>query len=95
MKCPVCGEAIEVPRPIGRRDTCPRCDADLHACRCCAHYDPKAYNECREPQAERVLEKEAGNFCDFFVLSGEAGSGDGRMSEKDKAKAALDALFKK
>jgi hypothetical protein len=39
---------------VGRTATCEKCNADLHACVQCAHYDPKAYNQCHEPQAERV-----------------------------------------
>lgn len=94
MKCPVCAAEIKIPLPIGRRDECPSCHADLHACRCCRFYDPSAHNECHEPQADRVLEKEAGNFCDYFSLTGEHVGGAGG-SRKDNAKAALDALFKK
>jgi hypothetical protein len=52
---------------VGRRDTCPRCGVDLHSCRQCRFHDPRAYNECREPQAERVLDKERGNICDYFA----------------------------
>ena len=94
MKCPVCGADIDPPLPIGRRESCDRCAASLHACRCCKFYDTSAYNECREPQADRVVDKEAANFCDYFDPSGVAGTGKG-LSDKDKAKSALDDLFKK
>jgi hypothetical protein len=49
-------------------------------------------NECRENQADRVVEKERSNFCDYFRPRLGAGTG---MSAQEKAKAAADALFKK
>lgn len=52
--------------PLGRREQCPKCNASLHACRQCLHYDPAASKACREPVADEVVDKEAGNFCDFF-----------------------------
>ncbi len=95
MNCPLCGAKLDVPLPIGRRDICPSCKADLHTCRCCTHYERGAHNDCREPQADRVVDKEASNFCDYFQLTPKAGSAAAGPSSKDKAKAALEALFKK
>lgn len=75
---------------VGRRDECQHCGADLHVCKNCDFYDPKAYNECRENQADVVREKERANFCDYFTpRKGGAGA-------EDKAaalKAAAEALF--
>lgn len=77
----------------GRRDDCPKCHADVHACKNCKHYDPKAYNECREPSADRVQEKDRANFCDFFLG---ADPSAGPVVDKAAAlKAAAEALFKK
>lgn len=59
----------------------------------CAFYDAGAYNACREPQAERVLDKERANRCDYFAPAREGRSAAG--AEKAKQKAALEALFKK
>ncbi|EQC51685.1 hypothetical protein M901_2861 [Bacteriovorax sp. DB6_IX] len=56
----------------------------------CKFYDPTAYNECKETNADRILEKEKANFCDYFILKGGSGSGD----EKDDLMAAANALFK-
>ena len=39
---------------VGRTRTCARCNVDLHACVQCDHHDPRANNECREPNAERL-----------------------------------------
>jgi hypothetical protein len=74
---------------IGRQDTCAKCSSDLHVCRNCKFYDPSSYNECREPSAERVVDKEKRNFCDYFSPSEKA-----RESEKAKTLKALDDLFK-
>lgn len=78
---------------VGRRDECHKCRADVHVCKNCAHYDPKAYNECREPQADVVQEKERSNFCDYFTPR--MGGVESGVSAADKAKAAFEALFKK
>jgi hypothetical protein len=58
----------------------------------CAHYDPEAYNECRESGAERVLDKERANRCDWFSAGADRG-GDG--SAKTSALSELENLFKK
>ncbi|MGZ3806110.1 MAG: hypothetical protein ACXVB4_17985, partial [Pseudobdellovibrionaceae bacterium] len=50
---------------VGRRDECSQCRSDVHVCKNCEFYDPKAYNECREPQADVVKEKDRANFCDY------------------------------
>jgi hypothetical protein len=94
MHCGGCGTAIELGsgERIGFRDVCPRCDGDLHACRNCAHHDPGAYNECREPNAERVSDRERANRCEWFAPRTDV-SGTQR-DPKAGAKSALDALFK-
>jgi hypothetical protein len=58
----------------------------------CQFYDISSYNDCREPTADRIIEKEKANFCDHFKL------GDGSNLNNDKQTSALsaaDALFKK
>lgn len=93
-RCHRCGKEIVAEGTTSRRDTCPFCHADLHCCFQCAFYDPGAYNQCREPQAERVLEKERSNFCDYFRFADapvRPASGGGT----EKAKEKLEALFRK
>jgi hypothetical protein len=67
--------------------------ADVRVCKNCAHYDINSYNECHEPQAERVVDKEKGTFCDYFRLSG--GSEIEGSPSKEDTLADLDNLFKK
>lgn len=76
---------------IHKNDECSYCYADLHCCRMCEFYDPQAYNQCREPNAERIVEKEKANYCDYFILKG----GEGNQGQKkDDLFAAADSLFK-
>ena len=48
------------------RAVCEKCSQDLHTCKNCSFYDENAYNECRESSAERVIDKEKNNFCEYF-----------------------------
>ena len=94
-RCSKCSHEIplSVGARVGRRDSCPQCGADLHSCLHCVHHDRSAYNECREPQAERVLDKERSNMCDYFTpYTGPARDPKGKGST-DYLKG-LDDLFK-
>lgn len=95
MQCFACGSGVEIAsgERIGFRESCATCGADLHVCRNCAHHDPTAYNECREPGSERVADRERANRCEWFRPAAEAGQGAGEA--RDTARADLDALFKK
>jgi len=90
--CFSCHKELKVLEPVGRREECPHCRADVHVCKNCQHYDPKAYNECREPQADVVKERDRANYCDFFTPKKGAHS---QQTEKDRLRAAAEALFKK
>jgi hypothetical protein len=92
MRCFQCDRSIELKagERVGFRDSCDGCRSDLHVCRNCAHHDPAAYNECREPNAERVGDRERANRCDYFTPGERAG---GKAS--DRSKSPLDALFRK
>lgn len=92
LKCFECGHEMVFPYSPGRRDECPKCGADVHACRNCKNYDRNSYNECREPQADVVLEKDRANFCDFFSPGGQ---GPGASDKQKDLRAAAEALFKK
>ena len=94
MECVFCNRDIQVKGKISRRDTCPHCHRDLRCCKQCKFYDQAAYNECREISAERIMEKERANFCDFFVPRGSERGGSSYNRTKE-AKQALEALFKK
>jgi hypothetical protein len=94
MRCHACRSEVPLAsgETIGFRDSCTRCAADLHVCLNCAHHDPSAYNGCRESSAERVLDRDRGNRCDYF----RPGTGGGEATpERQQALASLDSLFKK
>lgn len=74
---------------VFRGDECPHCSSAIHCCKMCNFYDVKAYNECKEPSADRIVDKEKSNFCDYFVLKG-ASEGE----SKDDLLAKANALFK-
>jgi hypothetical protein len=95
VECFACAAAVELAsgERVGFRDSCDACGADLHVCRNCTHHDPAAYNECREPNAERVSDRERANRCDYFAPT-ERAAGPG-ANRGGKARDALDALFKK
>lgn len=90
--CYRCGNNLDdLPVPIGRRECCSKCGFDVRVCKNCKHYDSHVYNECREPMAERVVDKEKSNTCDYFGL----GTGAGGIDIKSDALKKLDDLFKK
>ncbi len=88
--CHHCGHDIGTVERVGRRDTCLHCGWDLHCCLNCAFHEPGAHNQCREPQAERQVDKQVGNFCEYFSFrvgrSAKAG-------KPDDSRARLEALF--
>ena len=93
MNCWHCGREIDTRERVGFRAECPGCDRPLHVCRNCEFYDPTCHNECRETQAERVVDKDRANFCEYFAPAGAnraASRGTG-----SPARSQLDALFKK
>lgn len=84
--CYGCGKPLRIDGPVGRRTTCPTCDADLHTCFNCKHYDESAAHQCREPHAEHIVDKDQSNACDLFQL------GDGAARRRGSSKAARDQL---
>ncbi|MEK6774167.1 MAG: hypothetical protein AABY64_09505 [Bdellovibrionota bacterium] len=92
LKCFSCSKELSFTDRVSLREECPSCRADVHACRNCSFYDPKAYNECREPQAERVQDRDHANRCDYFSPGNNSGTG---VSKADQLREAAEALFKK
>jgi hypothetical protein len=93
VNCFHCGREIEVRERVGFRDTCPGCDRPIHACLNCEFYDPTCHNECRETMAERVVDKDRANFCEYFAPAKRARSA--RASAAKTGQSQLDALFRK
>jgi len=97
--CHRCGHEVQLLSELQRTDSCRTCYSDLKCCQNCRFFDPTAHNQCREPQAEWTPDKEKANFCEFFEFRetsplGQLGLG-GARSTQDRARNALDGLFKK
>jgi hypothetical protein len=87
--CWRCAAARLSSERIGRRESCPHCGADLHCCRNCRFYDPGRHNQCREPLAERQVDKERANFCEYF-----SPAGGPTADRRGDVRAQLAALFR-
>jgi len=60
----------------------------------CVEFDTAYAKHCREPTAEEVRKKDEANFCDHFKPKAGAYVAK-NVAEIDRARAALDQLFKK
>lgn len=92
LSCFNCNKSLDLnaQSKIARSEECPHCYASLHSCRMCNFYDKSVYNECRETNADRIIEKEKANFCDYFDLSGS----NSDSIEKDSILSVANSLFK-
>jgi len=104
-RCSSCG-AVLMPGfdPNGQ---CPRCNADLHCCKQCVHFDTAAQFECTQPIPERIAKKDGRNECTFFesrttvekdtspVAYATASQPATSASGPTDARKAFDDLFKK
>lgn len=90
--CHGCGTTTEVPAPVSRAASCAACGADLRCCLNCGFHDRSAYNECREPSAERVVDKDRSNFCDYFTPAAGAAT---KKTAVPPAMSDLERLFSK
>ena len=92
--CHKCKKEIKVDKIIGRKEVCPFCQSDLRCCLNCLFYDFRSYNHCRESQADRVLDKDRSNFCDYFSFK-DSSSQVKTKEGTDSVRKTLDNLFKK
>ncbi len=93
LTCWNCGQNLaEVPLPISRHDHCPQCFTELHCCRLCRFYDPKIPDQCEEDNADPPLNKEVGNFCEWFQPRAGAFQSS-RTQKKNISLNKLDSLF--
>jgi hypothetical protein len=94
--CWTCGNEqffdVKVGVKVGRRDECLHCGADLKCCKNCGLYDPNVHNQCHEPSAEFIRDREKANFCPHFDFRD--ADAPARDDGADAAKAKLEDLFK-
>ena len=96
MTCWKCGTTIET-KPgerVSSRDACPQCGTDLHSCRNCRFYDTSKNNQCAEPQAEWVRDKEAANYCDYLQPSSRIAGRPAESQSAEDVKKKFDSLFR-
>jgi hypothetical protein len=95
LVCWKCGASLaDLTLPLGRLEECRTCRAELHVCKMCEWYSLSVAKQCRETVAEEVKDKERANFCDYFKpRAGAHAKSD--LSAADRARSALDNLFKK
>jgi len=93
-RCAECGAALGVVADSLMR--CPQCQAELHACRQCTHFDPSRRFECVQQISERVADKRARNACPLFsiMVTVERDTSGGAIHPTD-ARRAFGNLFKK
>ncbi len=94
MRCAFCAAEIIVDERVGFREECAGCGRATHVCRNCEFYDPAYNNACRETMAERVVDKDRANFCEYFAPAS-AGKAQGAPRPTKDAKSSLEELFKK
>ena len=66
--CWACGHSLTAAF-YQREGECPQCRKQTHVCRNCRFYEPGRPNDCQEPVAEPVKDKNRANFCDYFEPS--------------------------
>jgi hypothetical protein len=99
------------PLPNGAdfKGTCPKCNAALHCCKQCSHFEPSTRFQCLKPIPVRIAYKDQANECDLFSPKVTV-SRDGaqpaappqasppaaqNVRSPNDARAAFDSLFKK
>jgi hypothetical protein len=93
-RCFRCGSVIPEEAPVLRESECERCSEDLHCCRNCRFYEPAVSNQCSEPLAEWVADKERSNFCEYFGLAEAPASRGGPFAEPATPRERWNRLFK-
>ncbi len=97
VRCPDCGRNIQAIGAIGPESSCPHCNAPLHCCRACRHFDTAARFECRAGVTERVPDKGKANACALYaarLVLDATGRRTGTPQSSDP-KSAFDSLFKR
>ncbi len=93
MNCHGCGAVVGIEGRVGRKELCASCGRPLRCCKNCELYIPTASNQCHEPQAEWVADRESANFCEFFTPS-TRGSIAAAVDKAGQARKKLDDLFR-
>ena len=91
--CHQCGWEWTCSGLPGRNDTCPQCHTDLRICLNCARHDPRAAEECTEPKADLVRDKDRANFCEWFNFARRVYQPKGGRDRAAEARDKFKKLF--
>src|SRR3954449_9282602 len=58
--------ATTLPPETDLTGNCPKCNAELHCCKQCAHFEPSTRFQCLKPIPVRIAGKDATNTCTLF-----------------------------
>jgi hypothetical protein len=99
--------ATTLPNGIDYSGNCPKCNAELHCCKQCSHFEPSTRFQCMKPIPARIPYKDKANQCELFTprvtvmregaaqpVTPPVVQPSGVRSSND-ARAAFDNLFKK
>lgn len=64
-RCYNCSTAL--PPGTDFKGTCPKCNAQLHCCKQCTHFDTSTRFQCRKPIPARIPIKDQANECELFT----------------------------
>src|SRR5436190_11105621 len=104
-RCYSCSAPL--PTGIDWSSNCPKCNAALHCCKQCAHFEPSTRFQCLKPIPVRIPGKDAVNTCNLFsprVTVARDGAAptpaagpllDPGPKTPNDARSAFDRLFKK
>lgn len=92
--CHNCGAEWMIKGQPGRGEICMTCRVDLRVCLNCVSYDPHVAHQCRERRAEPVLEKNVGNFCEYFDFARRVWKSKDKTDKRaDSARETMKKLF--
>jgi hypothetical protein len=108
-RCFNCSTAL--PPDTDFSGTCPKCNAELHCCKQCTHFEPSTRFQCLKPIPVRIAAKDKANECTLFsprVTVAREGTNNNAASaappvnagppaprNPEDARNAFDKLFKK
>src|SRR5208282_5097812 len=98
-----------LPQDVDWKGKCPKCGADVHCCKQCAHFEPSTRFQCLKPVPQRIPVKDQANECELFsprvTVARDAAPASNNNNHAappaqaprspNDARAAFDSLFKK
>jgi len=97
VRCPQCGTNVQAVGVMTAETTCPQCNASLHCCRACTHFDSAVRWECRVEITEHIADKLKANPCPLYNPRLVLDSTGKRVKTQDSndPRSLFDNLFKR